>query len=257
MPESPRWLLTKGRLIRFKRVIFAAATTNRKSIPQTFIDDLVKEQLEASTDPSNSPTNQQPQSVSIFSLVRFPNMVFKTLILCFTWFVINTVYYGITMNLTSMPGDPFVKVVVSGAVEIPAHLVTLALMYFVGRRLILSGSLVLSGVSCFLCAWVQTHPAVVNGLAQFGKLNISASFSVIYIFSGELFPTRLRTSGIGLCSVCARIGGIVASFVVQRAVDQHRPEFPLSVFGVLAFAAGVLVLNLPETRNKILPESLE
>ena len=256
VPESPRWLLTKGRLNRFKSIIFAAATSNRKSIPQTFIDDIV-EQSEVFTNPPNSPNNQQSQSVTIFSLLRFPNMVFKTLILFFTWFVINTVYYGITMNLTSMPGDPFVKVVISGAVEVPALFVTLILMYFVGRRLILSSSLVLSGVSCFLCAFVQNHPALLNGLAQIGKLNISASFSLIYIFSGEIFPTSLRTSGIGLCNVCARIGGIVASFVVQHAVNQHRPEFPLSVFGILAFAAGVLVLNLPETRNKILPETLE
>lgn len=254
VPESPRWLLTQGRLIRFKRVIFAAASANNKSIPQTFIDDLVKDQLEA-VDPSNLQT--KPKTDSILSLIRFPNMAFKTLVLCFTWFVINTVYYGITMNLTSMPGNPFVKVVVSGAVEIPAHLVTLALMYCLGRRLIMSGTLILAGLSCFLCAWVQTHPDVVNTLAQTGKLAVSASFSVVYIFSGEIFPTSLRTSGIGLCSVCARVGGIVASFVVQRAVDEHRPQFPLSVFGVLGFAAGVLVLNLPETRNKVLPETLD
>ena len=255
VPESPRWLLTKGRLIRFKKVIFAAATVNHKTIPQTFIDDLVKDQLEAA-DPTN-PSSQKSQTVSIFSLVRYPNMAFKTFILCFTWFVINTVFYGITMNLTSMPGNPFVKVIISGAVEIPAHLVVLLFMYFLGRRIILSGTLIFAGFSCFLCAWVQTYPDVVNVLAQFGKFNISASFTVVYIFSGEIFPTEMRTSGIGLCSVCARIGGIVASIVVQRAVDEHQPEFPLSVFGILGFAAGVLVLNLPETRNKVLPETLE
>jgi len=254
IPESPRWLLTKGRLIRFKRVIFAAASVNKKSIPQTFIDDLVKEQLEA-VDSSNPQPRLKADSIA--SLIRFPNMAFKTLILCFSWFVINTVYYGITMNLTSMPGNPFAKVVISGAVEIPAHLVTLALMYVLGRRFILSGTLTVAGLSCFFCAWVQSHPDVVNGLAQMGKLAISASFSVVYIFSGEVFPTSLRASGIGLCSVCARIGGIVASFVVQRAVDEHKPEFPLSVFGILGIAAGVLVLNLPETKNKVLPETLE
>lgn len=254
IPESPRWLLTKSRLIRFKRVIFDMASFNKKTIPQTFIDDLVKEQLEV-VDPANP--QQKAKTDSLLSLLRFPNMAFKTMVLCFTWFVINTVYYGITMNLTSMPGNPFVKVVISGAVEIPAHLVTLGLMYILGRRFIMSGTLSIAGLSCFLCAWVQAHPEFVNALAQMGKLAISASFSVIYIFSGEIFPTSLRTSGIGLCSVCARIGGIAASFIVQRAVDEHKPEFPLSVFGVLGFAAGVLVLNLPETKNKLLPENLE
>jgi hypothetical protein len=56
--------------------------------------------------------------------------------------------------------------------------------------------------------WVGTVAALV------GKLCLAASFAVIYIHSGEIFPTTIRNSAMGLVSVAARCGGIVAPFIV-------------------------------------------
>jgi hypothetical protein len=50
--------------------------------------------------------------------------------------------------------------------------------------------------------------------ALVGKLCLAASFAVIYIHSGEIFPTTIRNSAMGLVSVAARCGGIVAPFIV-------------------------------------------
>ena len=47
-------------------------------------------------------------------------------------------------------------------------------------------------------------------LTSVGKFGVSAAFSIVYIFAAELFPTVVRSSGIGASSFCARIGGIVA-----------------------------------------------
>jgi hypothetical protein len=56
--------------------------------------------------------------------------------------------------------------------------------------------------------WVGAVAALV------GKLCLAASFAVIYIHSGEIFPTTIRNSAMGLVSVAARCGGIVAPFIV-------------------------------------------
>ena len=55
---------------------------------------------------------------------------------------------------------------------------------------------------------------MVTPCALVGKLCLAASFAVIYIHSGEIFPTTIRNSAMGLVSVAARSGGIVAPFVV-------------------------------------------
>ncbi len=36
-----------------------------------------------------------------------------------------------------------------------------------------------------------------------------------------------------------------------------NPTFPIAIFGLTAFVAGLLVLLLPETKNRKLPDTLE
>lgn len=53
----------------------------------------------------------------------------------------------------------------------------------------------------------------------------------------------------------ARVGGILAPYI--NLLGEVWKPFPLIIFGVLAFAGGLLSLFLPETLNKTLPETIE
>lgn len=52
-------------------------------------------------------------------------------------------------------------------------------------------------------------------LACLGIVGMSVSFTTVYLFSGELFPTVVRNIGVGASSMCARLGSILAPFVVS------------------------------------------
>lgn len=59
-----------------------------------------------------------------------------------------------------------------------------------------------------------------------------------------------------VCSALCDVGGIVVPFIVYRLVEIWH-ELPLVVFTVLGLIAGGLVLLLPETKGRVLPETVE
>jgi len=50
-------------------------------------------------------------------------------------------------------------------------------------------------------------------LAMGGKFFATITFFVVYLITVELFPTVLRTSVIGVCSMAGRTGSITSAYV--------------------------------------------
>lgn len=115
--------------------------------------------------------------------------------------------------------------------------------------------MLVGGIACLgIQMLAQSLPFIVPSLALLGKLSLAASFAVVYIHSSEIFPTTLRPSAMGLVTVGARMGGILAPFIVMLGDQQENLQF--TVFGMLSLAAGLANLKLPETLGRPLPDSL-
>ena len=138
--------------------------------------------------------------------------------------------------------------------EIPSYVLTFFLLAYLGRRLSLCAFMLSGGGALLLVVVASSFQGIVNALGSFGKFCIAASFSIVYIHSGEIFPTSVRNSAMGVVAVTARIGGIIAPMMTN--LKQVAPNLHLIVFGALAFSAGVLNLRLPDTSGLPLPESL-
>merc|ERR1712010_332194 len=134
-------------------------------------------------------------------------------------------------------GGLYQATALSGAVEVPAYVLTNTLLRVLGRRRTLAGFMLVGGIAC-LGIQILAHslPFIVPSLALLGKLSLAASFAVVYIHSSEIFPTTLRPSAMGLVTVGARLGGILAPFIVMLG-DQHE-NLQFTVFGILSLAAG-------------------
>lgn len=56
------------------------------------------------------------------------------------------------------------------------------------------------------------------GLAMLGKFCVSASYAILRLYSNEIFPTSIRSSCMGACSMVSRLGVIIAPLVISLVI---------------------------------------
>ncbi|XP_071956660.1 organic cation transporter protein-like [Antedon mediterranea] len=189
-------------------------------------------------------------------LIRYPLMRRKTLNIAFSWFTINLVYYGITYGIESFKVNVYIGIFLSGVSEIFAYLFTWFVLQKFGRRYTLAGTLVLGGIACFINIWIPvSFVGLRTAVAMFGKFFIASAFAIVYVFSAELFPTDVRTIGVGICSFCSCASGMLAPQVLF--FGKLWTHLPLVTFSVMSVSAGLFALLLPETINVPLPQTIE
>ncbi|XP_072019915.1 organic cation transporter protein-like [Amphiura filiformis] len=240
--ESPRWLISRGQFSKAEQIIRKAAKVNKAQLPKVLFEE--HEQIMEKEDKAIG---------TPWDLFKTPNMRAKSLNLFYNWFVNNMVYYGLSLSTSGLGVNDYVAAFVSGAVEVPALLSCWFILDRFGRRFPLFIYMVGGGMACILAALLP--PGVGRTVvAMIGKFGITASFSVAYILSGELFPTPVRSIGIGMSSMCARVSGIIAPFIL--ILGDYWPPLPFIIFGVNSVVAGALALLLPETLGTNLPQTL-
>lgn len=247
VPESPRWMLFNGKAKQATALLESAAKLNERTVEKS---TPVNESISLPSKDSSHP------SASLLDLFRSRRLCSRTVIMYYLWFTNSFVYYGLTLNSGSLiPGDLYINFVIGGALEIVAYILTILALLFLGRRWSLSGTMVLGGVSLLLTAVVPgvTGKAV---FAQIGKFLITGSFAMIYVYAAEMFPTVVRNVGVGSSSMFARVGSMLAPFIGNELGNVSK-EAPIIIFGLTSLLAGLLTLLLPETKDKVLPDTIE
>ena len=64
-------------------------------------------------------------------------------------------------------------------------------------------------IHAFLGTWLDVE-ALATALALTGKASVVSCFCIIFIYSSELFPTVIRTVGMGCCAFWGRVGSLLA-----------------------------------------------
>lgn len=244
VPESPRWLLSEGRVKEAEEIMKDAAIINGVMTAKPI-------RLVAHSKDKEHPKHQMKD------LFKHRGLRVVTLVLMFVWFTCSLVYYGISLNLKNLSGDIYTNFAIAAAMEIPAYISIIFFISWSGRQKSLFIFLIGTAASCW-CSMRYTHSTntfIIGMLAASGKFFITATFAVIYVFSAELFPTVIRNIGMGVVSFTNRMGGVLAPFVVL--MGEYDRSLPMLVFVVLAFVAAILSLWLPETNGKALPETVE
>ncbi|XP_048840944.1 solute carrier family 22 member 6-A isoform X1 [Brienomyrus brachyistius] len=246
LPDSARWLITKGKKEEAVDLIQKAAIRNRNPLPPNF---------ELFQQPNELNGEAKRKKGSLIDLVRTSRMRKRSLILFYLWFVNSLVYYGLSLNITAFGMNIYLTQFIFGLVEIPARTIILFTINR-SRKICLICFFVTGGLACLSTIFVPDKMPVLRILlAMIGKFGITGSVSVIYIYSAEVFPTVIRQNGMGVSSMCARTGGIISP--IMHLLASHRKEVPMAVFGVCPLLGAALALMLPETAGKPLPDTIK
>uniref|UniRef100_A0A670K9Q1 Major facilitator superfamily (MFS) profile domain-containing protein n=1 Tax=Podarcis muralis TaxID=64176 RepID=A0A670K9Q1_PODMU len=236
LPESARWLLTKKEVEAAHGYLSRCAKVNGKKEFDSKI----------TPDVSARGTTRRPSvldlSVQLLNLSR----------LCFPCrFGVAFTYYGISLNISGFSLDPYVTHFIFGAIEIPAKVSVYVVLDRIGRR---HCQYALKS-SCLLFLPPSEHGHLRSAVAILGKGFSEASFTTVFLYTAELFPTVVRQSGVGCCSFIARLASSIAPLIML--LDDTWRYLPPLIFSVVALVSGTVAFLLTETTNIQLPETIE
>ncbi|XP_051976891.1 putative transporter SVOPL [Xyrauchen texanus] len=84
---------------------------------------------------------------------------------------------------------------------------------------------------------------------------VAMNFNVVYIYTAEVYPTAVRSLGMGFCTSFSRIGGMIAPFIAQVLMSKSV-ILALSPFAAACVICAVGTILLPiETRGRALMQN--
>jgi len=235
IPESPQYLARTGRAAEALDVINMMARRNGRPA--------VAGPLTVEVQP------RAPTSALFAGSLRRPSLMILSV-----WFLVSLSYYGVFVWLPSQlaaAGHGFVRgqmfLVLLALAQLPGYALAAYGVERWGRRLTLIGFLLLSAGGCLLYVVAGTAGTIAAAtlLMSFALLG---TWGALYAFTPEIYPTRLRATGMGTAGALARFGGLLAPTAVG-AVVLVSFEAAIALFALLLLVGALATYAIDvETR---------
>ncbi|XP_012946123.2 solute carrier family 22 member 21 [Aplysia californica] len=252
VPESIRWLTVTGRVDEAEAVVQQLARVNKRSLPEK-----TRSTLQRIADQEKE-SRESGKKHTYLHLVRDWSVAKLTIILCLDWCALSVVYYGINFGVSALQGNLFLNMFIMAIVDVPFIFPAFFLMNKIGRRwtsgLFLCACLA-GAVGCLIVQITVTEEnrgEYINALSMTAKFGVSLAWSNILTWGNELYPTVTRGLGFGAVNTVARVGGMIAPFVID--LDSKVLESYIAITALTTIILSSLLI-LPETKDKSLADS--
>ncbi|XP_039298038.1 solute carrier family 22 member 4 [Nilaparvata lugens] len=275
VPESVRWLISRGRSAEAMEVCRKIAGINNRHLSTEFEDNVralaevniivcrtIEEpphpvvQNEESTDLSlatnndNNGGNDAPHTIVEIATPksRLPKILKSKILLLrlfycvIVWSSVSMLFSALSMKSVTISGNKYLNFILAVLVELPGYMASYVVMDTVdiGRRMYMSITVSLTALCCFLFFFIQQCECLQKWkIATFltAKLSITSSFAVLYIYTSEMFPTEIRNSILGICSMAAHVGSVFAPITILLVSEIAKLTlifYGISVLSLLA-----------------------
>ncbi|KAL1428431.1 hypothetical protein MTO96_002808 [Rhipicephalus appendiculatus] len=234
-PQSPRWLVAKGRLQEADTVMMQAAETNNFPLPNTAaLMEKLREQVEART---RSPKASDKEILDTNSLRR------RALAMFFAFFSMTFSYYVAVFTTPIHEAWIPYGVVAATLFACGAMLVLVTDIALV--TVMNTCFLMIAVVNCLLSAATVAGMATIKNILNVLSRGVSLVMLIHFlVFVMELFPSAVRSGTLCWVFASGRVGAVFASvtFVLQR---EGREDVAFAVAALLLFVSLLVIRVLP------------
>lgn len=168
------------------------------------------------------------------------------------WFTVVFSYYGMFLWLPTVMVDKgfslvrsFQYVLIMTLAQLPGYFTAAYFIERFGRKFVLVTYLVLTAFSAIWFGYANTEASLLAAGISLSFFNLGA-WGGLYAYSPELYPTKVRSTGVGLATSFGRIGGVIAPLLVG-VLKQNGTSiqfiFVMFFVTILIGALGVLLLG--------------
>ncbi|PSH17326.1 MFS transporter [Yersinia pseudotuberculosis] len=238
-PESPRWLMGKGRENDAMAIVHKYFGRN-----VTLIDE--------------EPATSTRRFLSLFGRKYWRRTAFNSLFfvcLVIPYFAIYTFLPSI-LNVMALSQNFATDLLLNGLLVVGA-LVGIVLTVFCSRRVFLISSFIFLATCLLLLSILPSNQTfwLIALFAAF-TLVMSAVSNLVGVFPAESFPTEVRSMGVGFATSMSRLGSAIGTSLLPLAIVNYGMPVTTTLLAfVLIIGAIVSIAWAPETKGLTLVDA--
>ncbi|TNJ67995.1 MFS transporter [Paenibacillus hemerocallicola] len=174
----------------------------------------------------------------------------STVTLWILWFTVVFSYYGMFLWLPTvmvLKGFNLVKsfqyVLIITLAQLPGYFTAAYLIEKFGRKFVLVAYLLMTAASAVWFGNAVSEGALIAAGMCLSFFNLGA-WGAMYAYTPELYPTAVRSTGVGLAASFGRIGGVIGPYTVGLLVAGGSAITSIFLLFFAAIVIGALAILL-------------